>query len=171
MGRNRKDKFQLRRDVRVIWQILDSQAVRKLNASAMRVLLRLLQKRKWSRIKVCGKPRYIYENDGLVFPYAEAAEALGIKTTAFYEAIRKLVEVGFVDIEHQGGTYGNDYSMYAISERWQDYGTERFKAVEKKRSLPRGHDVRSNMQKTKVTSETRRRPLRKREGIEQVAQM
>jgi DNA-binding PadR family transcriptional regulator len=169
MGR-KKHKYQLKRNVYVPWEMFESEAFKKLNTSSIRVLLRFLQKRTWSRIKVHGKPKNVYENSGLVFPYAEA-ETLGIKTTAFYEAIKKLVAIGFVDIEHQGGTFGHDYSRYAISERWRDYGTEHFKTVEKKRSLPRGHDVRSNMQKTKVTSETRSGPLRKREGIEQVAQV
>ncbi len=151
------------------WEILASQAFKELNASAIRVLLRLLQKRTWSNIKQGGRSKRIYENHNIVFPYAEAA-ALGIKTTAFYEAIKKLVEVGFVEIEHQGGTFGHDYSMYAISERWRDYGTEKFKKVEKKRSLPRGHDVKSHMHKIKVTSETRSESLRKHEGMKQVAE-
>jgi len=169
--RRKKHKYQLRRNVYVQWEMLDSKAFKELNASGIRVLLRFLQKRTWAYIKQGRHQKRVYENHNLVFTYAEAAAVIGIQTTTFYNAIKRLVEVGFVDIEHQGGTFGHDYSMYALSERWRDYGTERFKIVEKERTLPRGHDVRSNMQKTKVTSETRSGPLRKSEGIEQVAQV
>ena len=60
--------------------------------------------------------------------YGEA-EALGIKTSSFHRSIIKLVEVGFLDIYHQGGWVGRDYSRYSMSDRWKDYGTDLFKKV------------------------------------------
>ena len=117
--------FNLRRDVLLTWEILDSEAFKALSTSAIRVLLRFLQKRTWEKRKVKGLKKIVYSNDALAFTYAEAA-FLGIKNTAFYESIRRLVEVGFIDVDPQGGCYGIDYSRYSLSERWSDYGTDNF---------------------------------------------
>jgi DNA-binding PadR family transcriptional regulator len=157
----KKNKFILKRDVYLNWEIPCSDALGKLSASAIRVLLRFLQKRKWSKVGKGARSKTVYKNGGLAFTYAEA-DSMGIKNTTFYEAIMRLIGVGFIDLEHQGGAYGQDYSRYAISERWRDYGTENFKEVEKKRSLQRGMDVRSNVRrKIKAPTEKRSGLLRK----------
>jgi len=153
-------RYRLKRDVWVPWELLQSKAFKELSPSAMRVLLRFLQKRKWWKEGKGVRARIVYENSGLAFTYEEAAW-IGIRNTAFFEAVKRLIGVGFVDVEHQGGAYGKDFSRYAISERWRDYGTENFKKVEKKRSLQIGMDVRSNMQKkTETPTEKRSRQLR-----------
>ena len=139
--------------------MLESDAIKELSASAIRVLLRFLQKRTWSTVGKGVRSRREYENGGLAFTYHEAL-SMGIKNTAFCDAIKRLIEVGFIDVEHQGGAYGKDYSRYAISERWKDYGTETFRKVEKKRSLPPGMDVRNNMRRKKTPTEKRSRSLR-----------
>ena len=154
MGRN--PKFQIRRDVYVGWEILDSKAFRELSATGIRVLLRFLQKRKWTKMR----RRIVYENGDIVFTYAEAT-FMGIKNTAFYEAVKRLIEVGFIDLDHQGGCYGKDYSRYSFSERWRNYGTENFQKVEKRRSLQHGLDVRSHMRKSITPTEKRSGLLRK----------
>lgn len=159
MDRNipEKNKFILNRYVALPYEMEGSEAIKKLSASAIRVLLRFLLKRPWSKV---GK-RTEYENSGLVFTYPEAA-SMGIKNTTFYDAIKRLVEVGLIEVEHQGGVYEKDCSKYAISERWREYGTENFKKVSKKRSLRSGMDVRSNMRgKIKTPTEKRSEPLRK----------
>ena len=138
--------YKLRRDIYVKWELLESEAFKKLNKSSIRVLLRFLQKRTWSRIGKGKKAKTVYNNDKVAFTYAEAS-ALGIKTNAFYEAIKRLVEVGFIDIEHQGGAYGKDYSRYSLSNRWTSYGTTLFTKREKKRSLRMGMDIQSNIKK------------------------
>jgi len=146
MGRN---KFQLRRDVYISWEILESEAFKTLSATGIRVLLRFLQKRTWVKVK----KKRIFDNGGLVFTYAEA-QVLGISTSQFHTVLKKLYEVGFIDIEHQGGGLARDYSRYAFSERWKDYGTDAFKFVEKKRVLWGGFDVRARMEKQKKLRET-----------------
>jgi len=152
MGRNAK--YQIRRDVFIEWEILESAAFKTLSATGIQVLIRFMQKRKWAKIK----RKTIYENGGLVFTYAESAE-MGIGNTAFYESVRRLIEVGFIDLDHQGGCYGQDFSRYSFSERWRDFGTENFRRVEKRRSLQRGLDVRSNMRRKKIL------PTEKRSGL------
>jgi hypothetical protein len=155
MGRNAK--YQLRRDVFVGWGILESAAFQTLSAAGIRILLRFLQKRTWVKVK----KKTIYENGGLSFTYTEA-NLMGIKGTTFYEAIVRLIEIGFIDLEHQGGAYGKDYSRYVISERWRDFGTDNFQRVEKRRSLQRGMDVRNHMRrKIETPTEKRSGQLRK----------
>jgi hypothetical protein len=154
MGRNAK--YQIRRDVFIEWEILESKAFQTLSATGIRVLLRFLQKRKWAKMK----KKTIYENSGLVFTYAESAE-MGIGNTAFYESVKRLIEVGFIDLDHQGGCYGKDFSRYSFCERWRDFGTENFQRVEKRRSLQRGQDVRSHMEKIITPTEKRSGLLRK----------
>jgi len=142
-------KYTLKRDVYLSWEILGSDAFKELSSSAICVLLRFLQKRTWHKKRGRGKP--IFNNEGLSFTYAEAAY-LGVRNTTFYEAIKQLIRVGLLDLQHQGGAFGRDFSRYAISERWRDYGTANFRRVEKKRSLQRGMDVRSNMSRKNKNS-------------------
>ena len=152
---NRLDKkYLLRRDVWIPWDMFSSTAFKKLSAKGVWVLCRFLQKRTWTKGK--GKrQRTQYNNCGLVFTYDEA-EHLGISQSQFHTIIKRLVEVGFLDMEHQGGMYGHDYSRYKLSERWRDYGTPMFKKVEKKRVLQPGLDVQSwKTRKSKVTTENR----------------
>jgi hypothetical protein len=142
-------KFRLKRDIYVPWELLESPAFWKLSGTAVRVLLRFMQKRIWAERKRRRKGRRPdFVNGGIAFTYTEAT-AFGISESNFLDVVKKLVRLGFVDVEHQGGGLQRDYSRYAISERWRDYGTEKFVLVEKKRSLQAGMDVRSRQAKRK----------------------
>ena len=162
MGR-KNNKYRLRRDTFVSWEILESEAFKTLSATGIRVLLRFLQKRTWLTTRKGEKP--VYENSGLAFTYNEA-EALGISTSQFHTVMKKLHDVGFIDIEHQGGGLARDFSRYAVSSRWIDYGTNAFKSVEKKRVLWQGHDVRTWMERKNKATENRSCQLRKTVAID-----
>ena len=95
MGRD-KNKYRIRRDVYVSWEILESEAFKQLSATAIRVLLKFLQKRTWIKMR----KNTIYENGNLVFTYTEAGE-IGISRSMFNNILHKLIEVGFIDMEHQ----------------------------------------------------------------------
>jgi hypothetical protein len=147
-----------------------SEAFIGLSASVLRTLLRCLQKRKWDQVKIHGKKKIVYSNDGFIFPYSEAA-FLKIGTTQFWKNIRKLVEMGFLDLVHQGGWYQKherekDYSVYKFSERWRKYDTPEFVMVEKHKVLREQFYIRENMkrQKLKVTSQKRSGQLHKSEA-------
>jgi len=155
--------FILKRDILLDWQMADSEAFKSLSANAIRALLRFLQKRTW---KGKGKNR-IWKTTGLVFTYAEAKE-LGIKTSSFHGIIKKLYEIGFIEIEHQGGGLAKDFSRYALSERWKTYGTPHFKPVTKKRICRTGFDVHSRKQLKQVTR-NRNYQLRKTVTIDESA--
>jgi len=71
-----------------------------------------------------GTEKWFIENNGeIVFFYTEALNKYGITKPRFQRAVDELVEKGFIDITHHGGGVKGDSSTYAISERWQDYGT------------------------------------------------
>jgi hypothetical protein len=155
-----KNKFTLKRDVYLPWELLDSEAYKTLSATGIRVLIRFFQKRTWSDIGKGRQKKRVYKNSGIAFTYAEA-NALGTSTSQFHVTIKKLFAVGFIDIEHQGGGLARDYSRYSISERWRDFGTSNFKQVIKSRVLQRGLDVQSRMmRKTNKATENRSCQLR-----------
>ena len=115
---NKKKKS--RRYVQLDYDLMDSVAFKELSAHQIRVLLKFMQKRKWSTLKKGRDKKTIYDDGGLVLTYGEA-EIMGIKKSSFHKAVKKLVELGFIDVEHYGGWLGRDYSRYAISNRWKYY--------------------------------------------------
>jgi hypothetical protein len=151
-------KYYLKRDVRLDHEMLQSLVFSSLSGTAMWVLLRLLQKRTWKPVGRGTRKKTEYNTGGLVFTYGEAI-ASGISQSQFHTVMKKLVVVGFLDVEHQGGFVGQDYSRYSLSDRWRNYGKESFKAVEKKRVLQAGLDVRSwQKRREKVATENRSYP-------------
>jgi hypothetical protein len=165
-----QSKYKIRTNIWIEWDMFYSEAFRCLSASAIKTLMRCFQKRKWEKKKVHGKKQIVYIDDGFTFPYTEAA-ALGIAgDTQHWKNMKKLVEVGFLEVVHQGGWYQKherekDYSVYKHSERWRKYGTSEFVMVEKPKVLPKNFHIRENMgrQKLKVTSQKRSEQLHENE--------
>src|SRR5512136_684587 len=113
--KEKPSRYRLKRYASVHWEIMESKAFRELSAADIRVYLRLLQKRSWTK----HKRKTIYEDGPYGFPYSEATQALGIGRSTFRRSIRRLHERGFLTVEHQGGSFeGKDYSRYSLSEDW-----------------------------------------------------
>jgi len=148
-----KKNYQIRNAVWLESEMFYSKAFRSLSAKGIWVLMRFYQKRKWNNVGRGKKAKNVYTTNNLVFTYDEA-QWFGISQSSFHDIIKKLVELGFIDVEHQGGCYGRDYSRYAISDRWEKYGQAAFVKVEKKRVLQPGLDVRSRMKKLKKATES-----------------
>ncbi len=123
----RKHGWAIKEWAAVSGDLLYSEAFSELSATSMRVLLRFLQKRKYRKEGKRTNKRVIYENNPIIFTYTEA-ECFGISRISFARAIRELIEKGFIQIEHQGGTVGNgkDWSTYRLIDDWKDYGTDKF---------------------------------------------
>jgi len=68
----------------------------------------------------------ITNNGEIVFSYSEAQKKYGLTKRRFRDALDKLIELGFIDIAHHGGGLMGDCTLYAISERWRNYGTHEF---------------------------------------------
>ena len=164
------NKFKIRNKILIEPDLFYSPAFNELSKSGIKTLLRCLQKRKWETTKSHGKKQAVYTNEGFIFPYAEAA-FLGIGTTQYWKNIRQLIELGFLDLEYQGGWYQKhdrekDYSRYKLSERWRKYNTPEFIKIEKPKALPDSFHINAHIkgQKLKVTSQKRNGQLHKSEG-------
>jgi DNA-binding PadR family transcriptional regulator len=84
-----------------------------------------------------GKPgkhrKVILNNSRIEFTYLEAKHKYGIKKSRFTRAIDQLVERGFIDVATIGGGTHKVKTLYAISERWRDYGTAAFQDAKRPR--------------------------------------
>ena len=77
-----------------------------------------------------GKPgrnsEWVIENNGnLTFSYAEA-EKRHITRARFMRALDELISKGFLDVTYSGLGIRRDKSKYAISSRWEKWGTDEF---------------------------------------------
>ncbi len=88
--------------------------------------------------KIKGKPnkrrRVIVNNGEIVFTYKEAQEKYGISAASFRTAIDQLIERGFIDVTVTGAGYRKMTTLYAISDRWRQYGTDGFRTAKRPRS-------------------------------------
>lgn len=117
--------------------ILDSKAFLSLTGKSPQVLIIFYAKRQVEKLKRPDNHgnRFRQTNNGRIrFTYREARELFGLTSPCFRRALAQLVEVGFLDVTHRGGGLQRDASEFALSQRWRDFGTERFQAV----SLPKG---------------------------------
>ena len=157
------ENFKIKSEVRLEADILYSAAYRKIMTSGatITVLLRCYQKRKWEKSKRGKKP--IYLNEPFILPYKEIKALCGVGNTQCWKIVNRLVDVGFLDVEHQGGWYQKherekDYSRYVLSERWRKYETPEFVKKAKEKKLPGHFHVRENIaRKLKSTSLKRSR--------------
>lgn len=161
--------YKIKRDIVIDDEMFYSEPFKALSASALRTLMRCLQKRSWKKEKVNGRKKMVYTNPDFIFPYAEA-DFLDIGTTQFWKNMKQLIEMGFIDLVYQGGWYQKnqrekDYSVYRLSDRWKKYGTSEFKQTEKARVLQPDFYIRKNLErkKTRATSQKRRGQLRNSE--------
>jgi len=119
-----------------------------LTKAQMRIFYEFMLKRRFGQLPKKGRKQQgniIVNNGHITFTYAEA-EKLGYPRSTFNRAIDKLIEVGLIDLTYQGqgGHVGKDgkitgeRSLYAISERWMDYGTDRFNKRKRRKDTRKG---------------------------------
>jgi hypothetical protein len=111
--------------------VITSQAFLSLRtAAACQVYMIFLNKCKYEKAQMKPGKRdkvWTHTNNGeLQFTYKEAEEKWGIKEGKFMRAIEQLVEVGLLDITKPGFGLQGDVSLYAISDRWEKFGTDAF---------------------------------------------
>jgi hypothetical protein len=107
--------------------MLYSEAFNELTITGVKVLIRFLQKRRYSKTGKGKNAKIAYDNSGLIFTFAEAA-CFKISRVSFSRAIKELVEKGFIEVTHQGGSFGRgrDWSTYRLINDWKLYGTPQF---------------------------------------------
>jgi len=125
-------------------ELFDSKAYKLLTKAQMRIHFEFMLKRRFG--KIGSKKKTILLNNGdITFTYAEA-ERLGYSRPTFQRALDKLIEVGLIDITYQGigglvsdnGKIKGEPTLFAISDRWQDYGTDNFVKKERKKDTRKG---------------------------------
>ena len=117
--------------IRVGYDLLHSQAYRNLNyGPAIKVLNWFYEKLKYDvDKKKRGKDRYRLINDGEIsFTYKEAGQR-GLTDQKFRKALLELHKFGFIDVTHPGSGIRGDYTKFAISDRWREFATNKFKSV------------------------------------------
>jgi hypothetical protein len=116
-------------------KLITSKAFRSLNtAAACQVYMIFLYKCQWKPIEGARKRRkeyYLANQDEIQFSYREALGKWGIKQKKFTKALDELIRVGLIDITKSGFGLHKDCTLFAISERWEKFGTDEF--VVKKR--------------------------------------
>ena len=121
--------------------LIHSEAFLSLKGVSPQVLMLFLSKRRFEKQGRKGKERWVCTNlSEIEFTYMEAAKKYGISNPRFTRAIDDLVRKGFLEIVHQGGGYRHDKTVYALSDRWEKYGTGDFQQCERPRDpVQRGY--------------------------------
>lgn len=121
--------------------LLKAEAFRNLPRTAIIVLMDFMMKRQIGKRK--GRPGRdnevnILNNGEIEYCYSEA-EKKGIPRQTFARTLDTLIERGFIDLAHSGaGGKKGDKSLYAISTRWKQWGTESFKPAARPKDLRQG---------------------------------
>jgi hypothetical protein len=104
-------------------------------ATACQVYFIFLSKCRWEKVQTRPGSRdkawVITNNKEIQFSYREALEKYGMKDGRFRKAIDELLRVGLIDIAHSGFGLHKDRTLYAISDRWEKFGTAEFQRVER----------------------------------------
>jgi len=101
-------------------ELFMSKAFLALKGVAPQVLILFLGKRWFEKVGRKGKEKRFCTNcSELVFTYIEAEKKYGITKSRFSRAIDDLLAKGFITIEHKGGGYQKDKSVYALSDKWR----------------------------------------------------
>ena len=133
-----KKKYKLRSWAKIDGDLIESDGFRELSGKEMWCLIRFHQK---LRRKQRTKGSEVYEitnNSQIIFPYSEAIE-YGVSRATFDRVIKKLFQLGFIDIIESGNPYTRTPTKYAVSSRWKKYGQPDFIEIQKERILNKGY--------------------------------
>ncbi len=112
-------------------KLITSEAFRSLRtATACQVYMIFRSKCRMEKVQARPMSRdkewHITNNGEIQFSYIEAKGEWGISGGKFTRAIDDLVRVGLIDIAKTGFGLQRDVNLYAISYRWEKFGTDEF---------------------------------------------
>lgn len=129
-----------------------AKAYRTLPGTAIIILQDFLCKRKM-------KKGQILNNGEIVYPFVEALKN-GIPAKTFNRNRDLLIERGFIDVTHAGsGGRKSDMTLYAISDRWRKWGTDKFIHKERPKDLRKGIGFQKYWEKKPSVSKTPHEPV------------
>jgi hypothetical protein len=116
--------------------LIQSKAFLALSGIASKVLLWFMYRRQMDKVGRIGKEKWVIRNNGeIYFTYSEAQKKYKLTRPRFQRAIDDLIDKGFIEINHHGGGMMKDSSTYSISEKWNNYGTDKFKITPRKKDV------------------------------------
>lgn len=122
-------------------EMLNSSAFIALTGFAPQLLMHFLWKRQFRRSNR-GKPgqrgKECINCDSLCITYAEAKARWGVSKGKFGRAIDDLLRKGFLTVNHAGGAYKRDKSVYGLSDAWRDWKPGKICEVRKRDIARRG---------------------------------
>lgn len=120
--------------------LIKSKAWLSLSGISPQVYTIFLLKRQMAKEGRKGEGKWVCANNGeIIFTYREAEKKFGISQPRFLRAIDDLIEHGFLDISKPGIPARKIATEYFIAERWREFGTDRFKHVERIKGLRAGY--------------------------------
>ena len=122
--------------IRMGFELLHSEAYMRLSyGPAIKALNWFYEKVKLEVNKARrGKNRYQVINGDISFTYREAGFR-GLSHHQFSNALKELHKFGFIEIMKPGSALKGDWTQFAFSERWREYGTSNFKGLEFPKSV------------------------------------
>ena len=162
-----------KRNVLFEFPLLNSKAYGELKPTARKLLegfYRLIKKEKIYINNKAGKRSKKYEwvpinLDNIIFTYKQMMEYTNKTRGTINYSLDQLIELGFIDIMHHGQAYKrDDCSIYAISERWKNYGTSKFIKKTRTKDYRRGHTLRNYQEKRRKELKTDLLKIAKREA-------
>ncbi|MBW2132007.1 MAG: hypothetical protein JRG88_05650 [Deltaproteobacteria bacterium] len=133
-----------------------SKAFFALSGAAAQILINFLGKRIIKNIsgKKKQNEKVCTNCDELTFTYIEAQKNFGITKARFTRAIDELLAKGFVTINHHGGTYRHDKTVYGLVDRWRLWTPGKVFEKRPKESVQRGYCNPKRRTKTKLAHES-----------------
>jgi hypothetical protein len=125
-GRSRSTTIVLEREM------FPSKAYRTLSKTSILVLGDFMLKRQMVEVKHKNRVStwQIKNNGKIIYTYREAKK-LGISESSFQRAIDQLIAHGFLSVAQTGAGVERAATLYALDDRWKDYGTAKFKERER----------------------------------------
>lgn len=109
--------------VAITYEMMNSNAFRKLNGAALKALIFCMRK-----VKIDDPIDRFKYHFSLTYP---EAKKYGLSDATFYRSIKQLQDLGFIDCVMKGGLDKGikKPTLYKLSQRWKDYGTPTFKKL------------------------------------------
>ncbi len=81
-----------------------------------------------------GNKRYAVIDEDISFTYEEARYR-GLSPQQTSRALKELHQFGFIDVKQPGSGLRGDWTKYALSDRWKDFGTPNFQHLTYPKSI------------------------------------
>jgi len=123
-------------------KLISSRAFRRLSKTAMIVLLDFMGKRQMEEVKhPRRKSSWQIKNNGEIQYTYKEAEGRGIPSSSFQRAIDQLIEHGFLSVSQTGAGVFRAATLYALDERWKDFGSDDFKSRKRTKKSRWKHEI------------------------------